>query len=118
MRSRIGTSFATAAACAAIVALSTRASAQDLVVDNTTITLGGTHRYNTVRVVNNGRINVPAFNGTDRQNTGNLVLVAQSITVDATSSIVATGAGYQPVLCGNGSGPNAASGGRGGCAVR
>ncbi|UJR83857.1 MopE-related protein [Sandaracinus amylolyticus] len=95
------------------------ASAQDLVVNNTTVTLGGVHRYRTVRVTNNGRILVPAFNGTNRTTTGNLVLIAESIVVDATSSIEARGAGYQPVICGNGSGPASAplSGGRGGCAV-
>ena len=34
------------------------------------------------------------------------------------SNVTARGAGYQPVLCGDGPGPYTASGGRGGCALR
>ena len=94
------------------------AGAQNLVVDGTTITLGGIHAYDTVQVINGGKIVVPVFNGTDKVNTGNLQIRASSIFVDATSSIVADGAGYQPVLCDHGRGPNATAGGRGGCAVR
>jgi hypothetical protein len=93
------------------------AQAQDLILTNQTVTLGGTKTYNTVSLTNS-KIIVPVFNGTDKINTGNLQIRANSITIDATSSIVADGAGYQPVLCDNGPGPTASAGGRGGCAVR
>ncbi len=92
--------------------------AQDLVVNGVTQTLGGVHHYDTVRVINGGRIVVPAFDGSDRVNTGNLQIVANSILVDSSSEIVADGAGYQPVLCGDGAGPTLDAGGRGGCSVR
>ncbi len=95
-------------------------SAQNhLIVDGTTVQLGGILRYDSVSVINGGRINVIPFDGTDRVNTGNLELIAPSIFVDATSSIVATGAGYQGRLCLDGAGPTAfpQSGGRGGCSV-
>jgi hypothetical protein len=104
---------------AALLSLSTSTVlAQDLVVDGTTMTLGGFHRYDNVSVINGGRIVVVDFDGTDRENTGNLVLVADRITVDATSSISARGAGYGAARCGDGRGPTAGAGGRGGCAVR
>ena len=92
--------------------------AQVLEVDGTTLSLGGEHFYDEVRVIHGGRILVPAFDGVDRINTGNLVLRAPRILVDATSSIVATGSGYQTERCGNGGGPTATAGGRGGCALR
>jgi hypothetical protein len=94
------------------------ARAQDLIVDGTTMTLGGVHRYDEVRVINGGRLVVPPHDGSDRVNTGNLVLIAESIVVDATSAIDARGAGYQTPRCGDGTGPTAEAGGRGGCAVR
>ncbi len=97
--------------------LAMEARAQDLVVDGTTMTLGGVHRYDRVRVINGGRIVVPVFNGTDPVNTGNLELIAAHIEVDATSSIDARGAGYQTARCANGRGPTGVAGGRGGCAV-
>jgi hypothetical protein len=93
------------------------AAAQDLIVNNTTVTLGGIHTYDKVEVTNNGKIVVPKFDGSNKVSTGNLQLVANSILVDATSLIVADGAGYQPKLCDNGPGPTATAGGRGGCAV-
>lgn len=72
-----------------------------------------------VVLTNGARINVPAFNGVDRVNTGNLELIAQTISIDAaTSSIVADGAGYQPGRCVDGAGPTTTAGGRGGCGVR
>lgn len=91
-----------------------------LVVDGTTVTLGGIRRYDSITVINGGVIRVtPYDNGPDRINRGNLELIAPSIFIDETSSIMATGAGYQPVLCQNGPGPVAFpnAGGRGGCAV-
>ncbi len=93
------------------------AFAQDLVVNGTVQVLGGIHHYDQVRVINGGRIEVPAFDGSDRVNTGNLQIVANSIFVDATSEIVADGKGYQPVLCDDGAGPTQDAGGRGGCSV-
>ena len=104
--------------------LSGKAAAADLILDGTgtlgakTATLGGVQTYGTVKLVNGARLLVPAYNGTDRVNTGNLVLKADSITVDSTSAIVAKGAGYQGLLCLNGPGPNLTAGGRGGCSVR
>jgi hypothetical protein len=56
----------------------------------------------------------------NKVDTGNLELRAPSIDIDATSKIVAKGAGYKTPLCGNGSGPSTfpAAGGRGGCSVK
>ncbi|MBU1245064.1 hypothetical protein KKD52_18345 [Myxococcota bacterium] len=95
------------------------AAQNNLVVDNTTIQMGGIHHYDSITVINNGRITVIPFNGTDRVNTGNLQLVAPSIHIDATSSIIGTASGYQPLQCQDGTGPAAypLSGGRGGCSV-
>ncbi|MBX7190419.1 MAG: VWA domain-containing protein [Sandaracinaceae bacterium] len=102
-------------------------AAQDLVVDGMaadpamrSITLGGVRRYDSVQVIRGGTILVPPYNGTDRTTTGNLVLIADSILVDGTSTITARGAGYSTVQCGNGVGPatHPSSGGRGGCSVR
>jgi hypothetical protein len=91
--------------------------AADLIVSGTTVTLGGLQVYDNIQVINGGQIVVATYNGSDKVNTGNLVLKADTITVDETSSISAKGTGYQTVKCGNGDGPDA-SGGRGGCAVR
>ena len=110
-----------------LLQLHASAHAQALLVDgmsadvaSRSITLGGTHRYDSIRVIRGGVINVAPFDGTDRVNTGNLVLIAPTIVVDATSQITARGAGYRTVQCGDGRGPAAfpMSGGRGGCAVR
>ncbi len=100
------------------MALPALARAQDLVVDGTTTTLGGTHRYRSVRIINGGVVRVPAFDGTDRASTGNLVLIADDILIDATSRIDARGAGYQTRRCSDGRGPAPESGGQGGCGVR
>jgi hypothetical protein len=95
-----------------------RASAQDLILNGTTMTLGGLHRFDTVRLTNNARLVVRPYNGVDKVNTGNLVIVANRIEIDATSTVDARGAGYRSVLCLNGEGPTPTAGGRGGCAVR
>ncbi len=80
---------------------------------------GGEHTFDVISVTNGGVICVTPFNGTDKVNTGNLVLKATvSITVDATSLITAKGDGYRDVNCGEGEGPNGTAGGRGGCSVR
>jgi len=104
-----------------VVALAaSSAGAQDLIVDGTTVTLGGRHTYVNVRVINGGRIRVPDFDGVDRVNTGNLELIASSIFVDASSSIDARGSGYRTVRCGDGGAPASfpAGAGQGGCAVK
>ncbi len=93
------------------------AHAQDLIIDGTTIEMGGTHRYDRVRVVNGGVLRVRPFDGLDREGTGNLVLIAPDIVVDATSRIDARGAGYSTTRCGDGRGPSASAGGAGGCSV-
>lgn len=94
------------------------ALAQDLILDNDTMTLGGIHTYDTVSLTNNARIVVPDHDNSDKVNTGNLQIVARSITIDATSAIIADGAGYRGRLCDHGRGGTPTSGGRGGCAVR
>lgn len=94
------------------------AQAADLIMDGGTITLGGVQTYGTVSLTNGAKIVVPPYDGSDRINTGNLEIHADSITIDASSQITAKGAGYTAVLCRNGTGPNASAGGRGGCAVR
>ncbi len=99
-------------------ATSPDAGRADLIVDGTTIALGGTHRYGLVRVVHAGRITVPPFTSADPAGSGNLILIADSIWIDATSSIDARGAGYSTARCANGAGPTATAGGVGGCAVR
>ncbi len=108
---------------AALVALPRPAAAQNCtdgnacLVNGTTISLGGRHQFTSLQVLNGGRIWVPAYNGTDRVNTGNLEVRAPLIRVDATSAVMADGRGYQPVLCEHGPGPYSTAGGRGGCAV-
>ena len=79
----------------------------NLTLNGTTQNLGGIHTYGTVTLTNGAKIIVPAFNGTDKVNTGNLQIRANTITIDATSSIVADGMGYQAKLCDNGPGPTA-----------
>jgi MYXO-CTERM domain-containing protein len=111
LRSLLGVSLAL------VALLGAPAEAQNLTVNNQTITLGGVRTYDTVTLTNNARILVPAYNGSDKVGTGNLQIRANSITIDATSSIVADGRGYQPKLCDHGPGPNPTAGGRGGCAV-
>jgi len=96
---------------------SVNAVAQDLIVDGTSVTLGGIKTYGKVEVKNGGKILVPVFNGTDKVNTGNLQIHANTILVDATSAILADGKGYQPKMCDHGPGATATAGGRGGCAV-
>lgn len=88
----------------------------DLVLTNTTCQLSGVYTFGTITLTNS-TIEVNAYNGTDKINTGNLELRANTITIDATSKITAKGAGYQTRICGEGAGPNATAGGRGGCSV-
>jgi len=93
------------------------ASAQNLTVNGKTVTLSGRLTYNTVSVINGGKIKVKKYAGGNKTNTGSLILRANSITVDAKSAILADGSGYQPRLCDDGPGPNSTAGGRGGCSV-
>jgi hypothetical protein len=87
-------------------------------VNGETHVLGGVHVFNEVRVQNNGVIQVPDYNGVDPINTGNLQIRANYIRVSGSAAIRADGAGYQGLVCGDGPGPNALAGGRGGCSVR
>ncbi|HKP62255.1 MAG TPA: MopE-related protein [Polyangiales bacterium] len=91
--------------------------AADLVLNGGSMTLSGTHVYRNICLTNNATLNVTAYNGSDKLNTGNLELIAGSIYVEAGSKVVARGVGYQPRLCSDGPGPNATAGGRGGCSV-
>lgn len=80
---------------------------------------GGEQSFGMVSLTNGARVCVTPYDGTDRVNTGNLVLKADTIAIDATSRIIAKGTGYRGILCGEGEGPAGAplSGGRGGCSV-
>ena len=91
------------------LALIGSAAAADLDVDGVTLTLDGTQTYDNINVINGGSIVVTDYDGTGT--TGTLTLVADSVTVDATSSIVATGAGYRGVTSADGEGPGGGSGG-------
>ena len=93
-------------------------AAGDCVVEGETVSLGGRQHFDEVLVGAGGRIVVPRFDGTDKQNTGNLELIARRIAVAEGGAIMADGRGYQPLLCQNGRGPFPDSGGRGGCAVQ
>ena len=103
-----------------LLLLCRQAFAADLILNNQTVTLGGTQTYGIVQLTNNSKIIVSPYDGTNKSGTGNLIIHANSISIDSTSSITARGAGYKSFLCGNGTGPTAfpASGGRGGCSVR
>ena len=99
------------------LAFTSAVEAQVLEVNGTTMTLGGTHRYTRVSIINGGVLRVPAFDGTDRENTGNLVLIAPIIEIDATSRIDARGAGYATLRCADGTGPLGSQTAAGGCSV-
>ena len=73
------------------------AAAQDLLVDGTTVTLGGEVTYDSVQVINGGQINVATYDG-DASTTGILHIVADSIYVDASSEINGTSDGYQSTV--------------------
>ena len=137
--------LATLALCLLALVVSNTALAQPLVVDgsvagpavcpggtpvdrlcevNATASLnrgcryGGEHTFDSIDVINGGWICTVSFNGTDKINTGDVILKSTTdIFVDATSRITAKGAGYRGRLCSEGEGPNATAGGRGGCSV-
>jgi hypothetical protein len=83
---------------------------------NNACSYGGTKTFDSVSLTNGATVCVRPYDGFDKVNTGNLILKAKSIVVDATSRITAKGSGYRGVLCGDGEGPSLA-GGRGGCSV-
>ena len=58
------------------------AAAQDLILNGTSVTLGGTVTYDTVSLTNGASINVATYNG-DPTTTGVLHIIADTITVDA-----------------------------------
>jgi len=89
-------------------------------VDGITCQLSGVHTFTTVEIVNGAVVEVTPHDGNmaNKIDTGNLELRAESITVDAASTITALGRGYQTPICSNGIGPVAGAGGVGGCAVR
>ena len=90
----------------------------DLTLNGVTCQMSGVFTFGTVSLTNGAVIQVNPYTGGDKNLTGNLQLRAKTITIDATSKIVAKGAGYQTLLCGDGNGPTPTAGGRGGCAVR
>lgn len=94
--------------CAAMVLASSSAWASpDLVLNDATQMMSGTHRYRQVRLTNT-KITVTPSDGND--NTGYLQIVAHSILIDAQSSIVATASGTKGVQNGSGQGNGAGVG--------
>jgi Putative metal-binding motif len=103
---------------AALVRGSSVARAQtNLVLSGGSMTLSGVKRYDNVCLTNGATLNVAAYNGSSKLNSGNLELIAGSVYVDASSKIIARGTGYQAALCGDGNGTTSTAGGRGGCSV-
>ncbi|MDB4962791.1 MAG: Tryptophan synthase alpha chain [Myxococcales bacterium] len=107
---------AMAALAARVEAAPCPTAGPNLTLTNTTCEMSGVHTFGTVTLTNS-TINVNVFNGSDKVGTGNLELRANTITIDAASRISAKGTGYQTPLCGEGAGPTATAGGRGGCSV-
>ena len=123
----------------AVALVCSRSTAADLALDGTNLVcptaganqysqkvgnacvLGGTWQFGNIALTNGAIVKVNPYDGTNRQTSGNLVLRASgALVVDASSSIVAKGSGYQGRLCRDGAGPMAypTAGGRGGCAVK
>ncbi len=92
-----------------LLGLSLPASAADLVIDGTSQTLDGTQSYDSVQIINGGVLYVTAYTGSGT--TGTLHLLADSVTVDSSSSIVASGRGYRGQHNANGEGPGGGQGG-------
>ena len=78
----------------ALVAVAGPASAQDLILTNTSVTLGGTLTYDNV-VLTNSTIHVATYDPANPSNTGLLHIIADSITVDSNSLIDGRWDGYQ-----------------------
>jgi hypothetical protein len=85
--------------------VSVSVSAQNLIVDGTSVPLAGIKRYDHVCVINGGRITVEPYDGADKLETGNLELIASTVYVDSSSHIDARGAGYSGRECYHGNGP-------------
>lgn len=80
------------------------ASAADLIVANQTVSLAGDQTYDSVQVINGGRINVTPYNGSTG---GYLNITATSVLIEVSSSIVASGSGFRggaPGATGEGTG--------------
>ena len=77
----------------------------NLNLTNTTCQMSGVFTFTSITLVNS-TIQVNPFDGINHITTGNLELRARTISIDATSKIVARGSGYQTKLCGNGTGPD------------
>ena len=106
-RSALGSALVAAVAALALVPAG--ASAQDLILNGTSTTLGGTVTFDDVVLTNGATINIAAYNG-DPTTTGILHIIADTVTIDATSSIVGDGLGYQSTT-NNGQGPGGGQGG-------
>ncbi len=80
---------------------------------------GGEVTFGSVSLTNGAVLCVAPYDGVDKNTAGNLVVLAESISIDATSQIIAKGSGYRGILCNDGEGPSSSplAGGRGGCAV-
>ncbi|MDI1476217.1 vWA domain-containing protein [Polyangium sp. y55x31] len=80
---------------------------------------GGEKTFGVVSLTKGALVCVAPYDGTNKTTTGNLVLKANQITIDATSRIIAKGSGYRGLLCNDGEGPamSPLAGGRGGCSV-
>jgi hypothetical protein len=92
-----------------LLALVGAAYAADLVVDGKEVVLNGTSSYETIRVINGGRIRVQPYDGAG--GAGFVHLVADTIEIDAKSSITAANAGYRGVENQSGEGPGGGEGG-------
>ncbi|MEZ4399500.1 MAG: MopE-related protein [Kofleriaceae bacterium] len=114
----VGPSVLVCVAATAAAAAPCDTAGPAFVVDNLTCQLSGVYTFTSVTLRNNATVEVVPYAGGSKLATGNLELRAPIITIDATSRIVAKGAGYQTLICGDGGGPNPAAGGQGGCAVR
>ncbi len=77
----------------------------------------GDRTFDAVTLTNGATVCVAPYSGGDKNATGNLILKAPTISIDASSRITARGAGYQGLICGDGPGPTPSAGGKGGCSV-
>ena len=106
---------------AGLVGLPAKALAVDLILNNTTISLGGTQAYGIVSLTNNEGSRSRRSAAPSHHHGQPACIKANSITIDALSAITGQGArATKRELCLNGAGPPTTplSGGRGGCGVR
>lgn len=78
------------------------ATAADLVVSGSALTLSGEQSFENVSIINGGRLYMEPYNGSRG---GSLKLKAKNVVVDAASAIIADARGYRGVFNGNGEGP-------------